>query len=111
MLPPVEALDVELVDIFCTGWTGGEPALRSDHLESADGRAVAWSSCHHGRDLVAGQSCGFDLIRGELREDDFLFRRGRGVNPFVDRLAEFLGQVPIELRRVFPCCSHHLGSK
>ena len=42
MVAPLEALRVKLVDILGARGTRREPAARSDHFQSTDGRVVPW---------------------------------------------------------------------
>ncbi len=46
---------IQLVDLLRARRARGEPALRGDNLQSADGRAVAGRTGEHGLDRVAGQ--------------------------------------------------------
>ncbi len=62
MLFPFKALRIELVHIFCSGGSGGEPAILRHDFQPADCRAVAWGLGEHRDDLVTRKLCGLDLI-------------------------------------------------
>src|SRR6516225_1088103 len=61
MLPAGEALGVQLVDVFRAGGPCCEPAVRGDHLETADGSPVAGRIHEHGADRIAGKLRGADV--------------------------------------------------
>ena len=55
MVLTAEAFGVDLVDVLGAGGPGGEPAALGDHLDAADGRAVARGARSASDDLLAGQ--------------------------------------------------------
>ena len=88
MLLAEEALRVHLVDVLGAGWSRGEPRVLRDHLDAADRRAVAGRSRQHVEDRLAGKLIRADLLGGQPPERRLLRRRGRDVDPPVDRVAE-----------------------
>jgi len=57
----VEALRVQLVDILRAGGSRREPAVRGDHLEAADGGAVARRVHEHLLNGIAGELRGMNV--------------------------------------------------
>src|ERR1019366_7022025 len=90
MVSAGEALRVELVDVFGAGGTGGEPSARGGHFQSAKSSAVAGRGGQHGKDGIAGQLVGGDLVRREFSEEGLLLGRCRGIDALVDRRAGLL---------------------
>ena len=105
----LEALRIDLVNVFGPGGSGGEPAVGGDDLQTADRRVVAWSARQLGRDRFPGQFRLSDCRRRQLQKPRLLFRGRRGVQARVERHAELLRQFPIVLTRVFACSGGDLG--
>src|SRR6187399_1704868 len=92
-----ETLRVNLVDIFCTGRTGGEPAVGRADFQTADGGVVAGRARELLRDGIAGKSAGRDGFRREFLEGLLLLgRRGR-INAGVAWGTKFCRQLGIML--------------
>ena len=61
-----ETFRIQLVDIFRTRGTGGEPSAAGDNLQSADGSVVTGGAGQFGGNRVASQGVGGDGF-GESR--------------------------------------------
>ena len=55
MLLAAKALHIDLVNILRAGWTRCEPSILGDHLQTADGSAIAGRMAKYAQDLFAGQ--------------------------------------------------------
>src|SRR5208283_1804518 len=80
VLGSAEGFGVQLVDVFGAGRTGGEPAGRRDHLESADRRVVARRGGQRRDDLLARELFGRHVRRGQTSQRRLLLPGGRGVD-------------------------------
>src|SRR5829696_10341702 len=104
-----EALGVDLVDVLGPRRSRGEPRLVGDHLDAADGRAVAGRGGEHVDDRLAGQPISLHLLGGESLEQLLLAGPGRHVHSPVGGLAEPLGEPPIDLPGVGDAARGQLG--
>ena len=102
MGPVVETLRVELVHLFGTGRAHGKPSAVSDHLQSAEGGAVAWRGREDRLNGVAREFLRVDLRGGELCEPPLLVARGRRIDALVHRRAELARQLGVP-RCLDPC--------
>src|ERR1700722_6219364 len=75
----VEALGIDLVDIFSPRGPPGEPTAARDDLDAADGCRIARRVGQNCIDGLAGEFRDPHLSGVELAEPLFLFRIGRGV--------------------------------
>ena len=62
MLLPLEALGIELVDVFRPGRSGCEPSVLGDDLESADRRLVGRRVREFGSDWLTRKLLGLDHV-------------------------------------------------
>src|SRR5712671_6610326 len=111
MVAPLEALRVELVDVFGARGTRREPAARSDHFQPADGRVVPRRRREPRGDPLTRELGGRDLFRRQPGEPRLLFGGRRRVDALVGALAEFRRELAVELAGVAPCHRGHLRGK
>src|SRR5690348_1966286 len=111
VLLAAEALGVELVDVLGARRPRGEPAALRLHLQAADGCAIAGRSGERARDRLAGELGVRHVARRQLRQDRLLLARGRCVDTLVDRSAELLRQLGVQLARVAAGDGGHLGGE
>src|SRR5215470_13506642 len=86
VLRVAEALRVDLVDLLGPRGARGEPAALGNHLQAADGLAVAGRTRQHLLDLLARQLGGAHALGRELGERRFLGRRRGRVDALVHRI-------------------------
>src|ERR1044072_5643873 len=67
MICSAEALRINLVNVLRAGRTRCKPSVLRHHLQPADGSAVPGRVSEDGLNFFAGQVCGSDLRRRELR--------------------------------------------
>src|SRR5215510_6482727 len=95
-----KALRIDLVDLFGAGWSRGEPPVVGHDFDAADRLAVSRRSGQNLSYWLAGEIAGLDRRGGKFRQSRLLLVCGRRVDPFVDRIAAFSGQIGIDLSRV-----------
>ena len=100
MILAAEALGIDLVDLLRARGPGGKPAVLGDHLDAAEGGAIAGGGGELGRDRIAGQRGEGELAGRERGQQLLLLGRGRGIDPLIEGLAQFLCQRIIGLARV-----------
>src|SRR5271156_2146384 len=95
----LEALRVNLVDIFRAGWTRGKPAAAGHDFQSTDLGVVAGSASQFGGDRLTSQARLLHRFWRKLLQACLLLRRGRRIDAGVVRCAELLGQFEEVLAR------------
>src|SRR5438874_9916278 len=97
MVRTLEALRIDLVDVFGPGRTRRKPSAFSNHLQAANRCAIAWRMSEDSLDWLAGKICGSDLLRREPLQHFFLCRSGLGLNTIVKMLAELELELVVDL--------------
>src|ERR1700719_3812904 len=105
----MEALRVNLVDVFRTRWPGCKPAAGRHHFYPTDWRVIPGSACKFVDDRLTGEVRFRDGVRREPLQAGFLLRSGRSINARVIRLPELRRQLAIVLARISTCMRSDLG--
>ena len=94
------AFDIDLADALGTSRPCREPAVIRTDLDASDGSAVAWRVAQHAANRFTRQFRAGDLLGGQSRQPRLLFWRDESFHTFVGRIAEFDGQLAVDLAGV-----------
>src|SRR5271165_6995174 len=99
MVLALEALGVDLIDVFGTGGPGGKPSVLCHYFYTSNSGSVGRSFCQRSRYCFAGE---FSRNGGrvERRKAPLLFRRRGDVDPGVVGRPELGSQFVVMLTRV-----------
>ena len=105
----LEALGVDLVDVFSAGWPGREPAVFGDDLQAADRRVVAGSSSSLARICSPASSVGFTVSRRQLFSRFFCSGVARRIDPRIITACRTCSSVRIVLAGILAGPGRDLG--
>ena len=103
MILALEALGIDLVDIFSPGRTSGKPATLCNNLDAANGIAIPWSLGQYGEDLLAGKVRRLDASGVQLLERRLLLNVRGSPGAVVKRIAKLLSKIAVNLARILLC--------
>jgi len=96
----LEALCVNLINIFRARWTCGKPAAAGNDFQSTNLGVVAGCASQLGSDRLAGQARLLYRFGRKLLQACLLLRCGRRIDARVVRRPEFFGQFDEVLARI-----------
>src|SRR5216684_2739026 len=92
MLLAFKAFRVDLVDVLGSRGSRGEPSVVRRHLDAAERLTVAGSSGQRRADRLAGEFLDGQALRRKRLQYILLRDRRGGVDPLVERHAQFIGE-------------------